>query len=183
MKVLGETYKILKRNRTQIIISASVLVAGMVLAIVLNVFSSEGQFNKEPPVSLKLSVIDYIKNNVYASLLLLTGLFTLGLTTAFFMFINGVIISDSIYVALKNNKDILHIIMSVLPHGIFEIPAIIICGALGFKSLVFCIRIMRGYKVSILSEIIDIGVLYVIAVLLLCIAGMVEGKLLPFITK
>jgi len=51
-----------------------------------------------------------------------------------------------IYLALQKGLSLNEIIALTLPHGIFEIPAIIIAGAAGFKIPYEIIRYLAGKK-------------------------------------
>jgi stage II sporulation protein M len=69
-------------------------------------------------------------NNLEACILLFIGGASFGILTIFIISMNGIIIG-SIMEIVHNNHSALFVAAALLPHGIFEIPAFIIAGALG----------------------------------------------------
>ena len=76
-------------------------------------------------LSLKLFL-----NNLEAAVLLFIGGATFGLVTMFVLMTNGIIIGFVISYA-SEEKGILPIMASIIPHGIMEIPAFLIAAGLG----------------------------------------------------
>lgn len=70
-------------------------------------------------------------NNLQACLVMFLGGASLGLVTAFVILSNGVVIG-SIMEVVRQEEGALYIAAGLLPHGIFEIPAFLISGTLGF---------------------------------------------------
>ncbi|AWB46098.1 hypothetical protein DCC85_19335 [Paenibacillus sp. CAA11] len=80
----------------------------------------------------------FINNAVKGVLVLFTGAL-LGIIPALFMVINGMAIGYVLQTAAQGGEDITRLIVQgLLPHGIIEIPAIMIAGAFGLHF---------GYKV------------------------------------
>ena len=69
-------------------------------------------------------------NNLEAAVLLFIGGATFGLVTMFVLMTNGIIIGFVISYA-SEEKGILPIMASIIPHGIMEIPAFLIAAGLG----------------------------------------------------
>ena len=67
----------------------------------------------------------------------------------------------------------------ILPHGIFEIPAIIIAGAAGFKIPYEIVRYLLGKKEVILTkeDIKEYLTLSAISIVLIVIAAWVEANI------
>lgn len=82
-----------------------------------------------------------LKNNAMACLFLAAGFFTFGLTSIFYLFTNGFILSGSIIENLHNGVPLYQIILLLIPHGIFEVPALLLSGAIGFKGIELVIRL------------------------------------------
>jgi stage II sporulation protein M len=70
-------------------------------------------------------------NNLQACVFLFLGGATFGLITLFVIGTNGLVIG-AILQLVTGEKGLLYVLAAILPHGIFEIPAFIIAGALGF---------------------------------------------------
>ncbi len=86
-----------------------------------------GQMNIDKPfdMSVKLFI-----NNFGACLLLFLGGASFGILTIFIMSLNGIVIGAIMEIIHKDHSWVF-IAAALLPHGIFEIPAFIISGALG----------------------------------------------------
>ncbi|MDD1695484.1 MAG: stage II sporulation protein M [Methanoregula sp.] len=69
-------------------------------------------------------------NNLEACLLLFLGGASFGILTIFIMSLNGIMIG-SIMEIVHNDHSVAFVAAAILPHGIFEIPAFILSGALG----------------------------------------------------
>jgi stage II sporulation protein M len=69
-------------------------------------------------------------NNLQACILLFLGGATFGILTIFIMSLNGIVIGAIMELVHKDHTP-LFVAAAILPHGIFEIPAFIISGALG----------------------------------------------------
>jgi len=76
-------------------------------------------------------------------------------------------------------------ILLTAPHGIFEIPAIIIAGAAGFKIPYEVIRYLVGKKEQILTkeDIKEYLILSVISIILIVIAAWIEANITMRIAK
>jgi len=70
-------------------------------------------------------------NNLQACVVMFLGGASFGILTAFVIVSNGVVIG-SIVEIVRQQQGGLYIAAALLPHGIFEIPAFIISGTLGF---------------------------------------------------
>jgi stage II sporulation protein M len=69
-------------------------------------------------------------NNLQACILLFLGGASFGILTIFIMSLNGIVIGAIMELVHKDHTP-LFVAAAILPHGIFEIPAFILSGALG----------------------------------------------------
>jgi stage II sporulation protein M len=69
-------------------------------------------------------------NNLEACILLFLGGASFGILTIFIMSLNGILIGSIMEIVHKEHS-FAFVAAAILPHGIFEIPAFIISGALG----------------------------------------------------
>ncbi len=75
-----------------------------------------------------------IINNLLASLLMLLLGAMLGLPTMLGLFFNGALLGSAVTMLGREGVPILNfLLLGVLPHGIFELPAFFTCAALGLK--------------------------------------------------
>ncbi|MDD5186958.1 MAG: stage II sporulation protein M [Methanoregula sp.] len=86
-----------------------------------------GQLKDAGPSTM---VVNLFINNLEACILLFLGGATFGLLTFFIMSLNGVVIG-AIMQIIHEDHSVAFIAAAILPHGIFEIPAFLIAGALG----------------------------------------------------
>ena len=83
------------------------------------------------------------------------------------------------------SDDFINIVSLTLPHGIFEIPAIIIAGAAGFKIPYEIIRYLAGKKKQILTkeDIKEYLTLALISIILIVIAAWIGANITLKIAK
>ncbi len=125
-----------------------------------------------------------IINNLKVIIFLIVGAFTLGISTFLNLSLNGYILGIivSIYFPILGIK---RLTLLILPHGIFEIPAIIIAGAAGFKIPYEIIRYLAGKKEQPLTkeDIKEYLTLALISIILIVIAAFVEAYITPRIAE
>lgn len=86
-----------------------------------------GQMDDTDSVDMCLKIF---ANNLQACILLFLGGATFGILTLFIMSLNGIVIG-AIMEIVHTDHTPLFVAAAILPHGIFEIPAFILSGALG----------------------------------------------------
>lgn len=77
-----------------------------------------------------MMAVQLFLNNLEACVILFIGGTLLGIIPVLILLLNGLIIGGILEVVRKDAGD-LAVLASIIPHGIFEIPAVIISGALG----------------------------------------------------
>ncbi|MCK9590461.1 MAG: stage II sporulation protein M [Methanoregula sp.] len=83
------------------------------------------QGKESPDIFVKLFF-----NNLEACILLFLGGVSFGILTIFIMSLNGIMIGAIMEIVAKDHSAVF-VAAAILPHGIFEIPAFILSGALG----------------------------------------------------
>ncbi|MED2969887.1 stage II sporulation protein M [Bacillus subtilis] len=138
------------------------------------------QFFSTAPYNGSSGPIELLKNNAIACLFLVAGFFTFGLTSIFYLFTNGFILSGSIIENLHNEVPLYQIILLLIPHGIFEVPALLLSGAIGFKGIELVIRLcFSKEKKVITSTFMNIGILILVIMCLLITAAIIETYITP----
>ena len=99
-------------------------------------------------VELNVCFNKILLNNLKVILLLVLGSITFGASTFTNLIMNGFYFGAMMAFA----EDSLIVVLLVIPHGIFEIPAIIIAGAAGFKIPYEIVRYLAGKKEQILTK-------------------------------
>jgi stage II sporulation protein M len=114
-------------------------------------------------------------NNVETSFIgMALGIF-FGVFPLLFSAFNGYVLGFVAFLSVDSNG--ISVLLNLLPHGIFELPAIFIALGLGLKSgmLLFQIKKLRTFKYS-LFETIRVFIFVIIP--LLIIAAIIEGSLI-----
>jgi len=119
-------------------------------------------------------------NNLTIVCALILGAIFLGIPTFVYLSYNAITIGN-----LLNRLSPTYITAFILPHGIFEIPAIIIAGAAGFKIPYEIIRYLAGKKETILTkeDVKEYLTLALISIILIVIAAWVEANVTLKIAK
>jgi stage II sporulation protein M len=119
-------------------------------------------------------------NNLEACVLLFLGGASLGILTIFVLSLNGILIG-SIMEIVHQDHSVVFVAAAILPHGIFEIPAFILSGALGIllaQSLIAEWNHM-GDAAEGAGGFARLFILYVVP--LVVIAAFVEAFITPII--
>ena len=140
-------------------------------------------------VDLKLynnvSFLLILKNNLSVIMSLLSGVLLFGSTTLINLIYCGMVLGHLVISANIYNLSLYELLLLTLPHGIFEIPAIIIAGAAGFKIPYEIIRYLAGKKETILTkeDIKEYLTLALISIILIVIAAWIEANVTLKIAK
>ncbi len=131
------------------------------------------------------SFVYLFENNLTLVLLLLVGAFSFGMTTFVNLIYNGFVCGLAISEALQRGIPVNKIALLILPHGIFEIPAIIIAGTAGFKIPYEIVRYLLGKKEQVLTQedIKEYLTLALISIILIVIAAWIEANITLKIAK
>ena len=130
-----------------------------------------------------LSFESILTNNVRVILTCIFGSLFLSVPTLLTLFRNGFILGFQTISSLSTIG--FQVFAYVLPHGIFEIPAIIIAGAAGLKIPYEIIRYLAGKKETILTkeDIKEYLTLALISIILIVIAAFIEAYVTPKIAE
>jgi len=137
-------------------------------------------FSKHP------TIFFFIKNNLSATFFLFLGSVVFSIPTVVQLIFLGVRFGiGSSYILKNTSVKINEILALTLPHGIFEILAMIIAGAAGFKIPYEIIRYLAGKKETILTreDIKEYLTLALISIILIVIAAFVEAYITPRIAE
>ncbi len=126
-------------------------------------------------LSMPELILFIFRNNLQASLIGMLFGIVLGVVPVFFAVFNGVILG--IVSSLTVSERGFSSLFSLLPHGIFELPAVFISLGLGLKlgSFIFQKDKRRFFKRSVISSL---KVFVFIVIPLLLIASVIEGTLI-----
>ncbi|HEY8414416.1 MAG TPA: stage II sporulation protein M [Thermaerobacter sp.] len=110
-------------------------VATYTLGLVLGA-SLHSAFTFAPERELaRLGVGEILVNNLRALAVVLAGMVTLGILTFFGLLYNGAVTGYVISAARDRGLSWIDIARATVPHGIFEVPALLLAGVVGFSAL------------------------------------------------
>lgn len=92
-----------------------------------------GQLKNSPHPQWEFFKLIFLNNSIKSVVIIFLGAF-FGILPAFFLLINGAVIGYIIHLSVLQERDLYTLIVKgLLPHGIIEIPAIIIACAFGLQ--------------------------------------------------
>jgi uncharacterized membrane protein SpoIIM required for sporulation len=176
-------------SHSKIILMISVIIfslsfgAGYFTDLILNPKFNPPNFI--PDYREDITVCSILTQNLKVCFLLLLGSITFGASTLQNLVYNGYNIGYTVVGALKFGLSLSEILMLTLPHCIFEIPAIIIAGAAGFKIPYEIVKYLTGKKEQILTkeDIKEYLTLALISIILIVIAAWIEANITLKIAK
>lgn len=124
----------------------------------------------------------FLSRNV--PLLILSGLGALtgGVVTMLLVLFNGLLLGNLL--AAAHTEGILQEgLVAVLPHAPFEVPAILLAGAVGFMPVSVVARLALGRTVRLKTELRDALMLLAAALSLMTVAAMVEAWITPSVIE
>jgi stage II sporulation protein M len=145
----------------------------------LNMFrDSFGWIKTLNPIEIVLLIF---LNNAFKSFLALVLGVGLGVIPLLFVAGNGVIVGMLAYI-ISRQQGILFVIAALLPHGIIEVPMILISAGIGLRLGHKMLPSLTGLKTDIKKELIEgIGFYMRVIVPLLFVAAMIETFVTPLI--
>lgn len=123
------------------------------------------------PIGLMLSI--FLNNALKCFLVIVLGL-ALGVAPALFMLANGLILGIVIGVTIRGTS-LSYVLVGTVPHGVIEIPMVLISSAIGLKLGVDLILKLMRKKASIGKEIREGLTMYFVYIMpLLLLAAIIE---------
>lgn len=105
--------------------------------------------------------------NIVVATILVSGLFLFGIPTIIVLIVNGFWLGGTIALLLLENESLANILWTIVPHGILEIPGLLIAGYIGLNGIQFYLR-----PKIVLKPVIR---LLFVSVILLALGSLVEG--------
>lgn len=169
-----------------VLIGIGLLLAGVNLLDLLAELLQEGLApdsgpgNGQGQLELELTASFFIQNNSVPFLLAIGGALSLGLLTAFIMVANGIIVGN-VGAAVGELVGVEFIVVGLVPHGIFELPALFIAAGVGFRLVTRFGERVLGSREAFLTRpyLARTAALVGFAWLLLVLAAVVEAYVTP----
>ena len=127
-----------------------------------------------PPLTTSAIAI----NNLVAMGVLLLGAVSIGLLTIFGLVLNGVLIGAVVGIAVQQVDPVV-VAALIVPHGILEIPALLIVSAIGLRFGRLTVRYIRGLEDELVTrrDLREAGWLVAVSALLIVVAAYIEATL------
>jgi stage II sporulation protein M len=168
---------ILLKDKSLLLFSIILFAGGMILGITLILsvntetavlgMNSENYYDKRE--GFEGSLFFFIQN-LKVVLLLVSGILLFGIPTVPILFLNGLWLGGVLAGNYLSGMGVTELFLTVVPHGLFEIPALILAGYLGLYGLKFYTEKKSWKRLSYIVGSI---------VLLLFLASFIEGFITP----
>lgn len=165
-------------------VAAGVFLAGVAVGWALGAttdFSAlSGLETSASPFPETLTVAAVLRNNLVALGVTLLGVATFGLVAAFSLFFNGLLVGTLVSAALPEAGPVV-LAALLLPHGVLELSAFWLVGAVALRFAHRLVRYLRGVDDTAFTrrEAVEAGTLLVAAVVLVVVAAWVEVAVTP----
>ena len=124
----------------------------------------------EPFYSIKPgidSAISIIIRNLFVCMIMIAGLFMFAIPTILILILNGFWLGGAVSSLLLEGNSFISIAMSIIPHGILEIPGLLLAGFIGMNGLRFYMVPKKVIKSNLKPLLI--------CIILIVISGFIEG--------
>ena len=178
--------KITKRYIPPLLFSLFIYLIGIIYGLNLSINKLNFRISQEIILyKLKINFLSILQRNILMIIYELIGIITFGSSTLVNLLLNGYILAVFIKLFFYHDNSLTTLLLLILPHGIFEIPAIIIAGAAGFKIPYEIVRYLAGKKEQVLikEDIKEYLTMALISILLIVIAAWIEANITLKIAK
>lgn len=191
-EILSKTYikEYFSRNKTLIIIATLLLIFSALLGVVFNdaIEAYIMEILKEivlsvPPNPTVLGEAQYLFfNNIRANIIILLGGFLFSTMSILALILNGMVIGFTYTMVTP-----IQFVVGILPHGIFELPAVILSMVGAFNITILEFNLIKAlFKRSLRDELAnsktilkDIALTIILVIILLIIAALIEAGITP----
>ncbi|EJP83329.1 MULTISPECIES: stage II sporulation protein M [Bacillus cereus group] len=151
-----------------LLIQFCIFILGFLYGIIAGKNNLINEFNP-----INLDALKIMKNNFMVIILILTsGLLTFGTLSTIIIFINGIIVGETI-IAVYQKSGVSPLFTGLLPHLIPELSAILLSASITLLPAYF---LLKTKTIKLKSFYIETCILLMSIVLLLIFAGLVEGN-------
>jgi len=125
-----------------------------------------------------LTTVDIAVNNLVAMGVLLFGAVSIGLVTLFGLVLNGLLVGAVVGIAVQQLSPLV-VLALLVPHGVLEIPALLVVAAVGLRFARLTIRYVRGLEDDLVTEqdIREAGWLVAASAVLIVVAAYIEANI------
>lgn len=137
-----------------------------------------GTTGGSPFMPAELTTLSLTVNNLGALLVMALGAISLGAMTVLSLVLNGLLIGVVVGVALTQVSSVV-VAALIVPHGLIEIPALLIVAAVGLRFGWRTVQYIRGHTHELVTgqDLREAGWLLTTAAVLILVAAYVEANL------
>lgn len=167
-----------------ILIGIALAAAGVDLLELFMEYTGEGLFPEAEDEDFELTARFFIVNNTLPFLMSIVGAITLGVLPFWIMLFNGVVVGNLLS-TIAPVVGVDYIVVGILPHGIFELPALFVAAGVGFRIVHRFGQRVLGHREAFITRryVYRTGVLVLVAWVILLIAAVIEAHLTPFLLE
>lgn len=116
-------------------------------------------------------------NNLTAMVVLLFGAVSIGLLSVVGLVLNGLLIGAIVSIAVHQLEPLV-VFMLIAPHGLLEVPALLIAAAIGLRFGHVTVRYLRGMEEKLVTvrDLREAGWLVAVAAVLILIGAYIEAN-------
>ncbi|QYR23008.1 stage II sporulation protein M [Paenibacillus sp. sptzw28] len=163
-----------------LILAAFILYAlGAVAGAIVGAGTPIEQLERSDPGLLSRNPATYIVHNTQSIAYFIGGMVTFGLSSLFALLFNGFLIGY-LLIGLMKHIPVIPALLHVIPHGLFEVPAMLLAGAVGLYPLRAIIRYTKAKEKFVFDWKPILGCTAA-SLLLLWVAGMIEAWFTPIV--
>ncbi|ADC70051.1 protein of unknown function DUF95 transmembrane [Methanocaldococcus sp. FS406-22] len=159
------------------------------ISFIIGFFTKIPTSNNFPKIDINIifphTFLGILTNNLKVILINLSGSVLFGFTTFVNMLYNGFVIGLEVKGLFFIGADLKYILITILPHGIFEIPAILISAVAGFKIPYEIVLYLLDKKEKPIAneDIREFLKLAIMSIILIVIAAFIEVYITPKIAN
>lgn len=147
----------------------------LIASVSIGIIVQFALFNHSPVVSdhviYEESWYFYFKNNFISCLIISLGIFFFGIPSIGLILFNGFMLGNAIANSFTQEYGVINILLALVPHGIFEISAIILAGGIGLKGITIY---QKGFTKTLGIRVL---LLFSLISLFLLIASVIEANI------
>ncbi|WP_336338927.1 stage II sporulation protein M [Haloarcula brevis] len=161
-----------------ILLASAVLGYGLGSQVPAAWLQNPGTTGESPFVPAEITTLSLTVNNLGALLVMALGAVSLGTMTVLSLVLNGLLVGVVVGIALKQVSPVV-VAALIVPHGLVEIPALLIVAAVGLRFGWHTIQYIRGRADELVTgqDIREAGWLLGTAAVLIVIAAYIEANL------
>ena len=124
-----------------------------------------------------LTTVDLAVNNLVAMVALSLGAVSLGLVTLFGLVLNGLLVGAVVGIAVQQVNPLV-VALLILPHGVLEIPALLVASTVGLRFARLTVRYIRGLEETLVTrrDLREAGWLMAFSAVLILVAAYIEAN-------